>query len=739
MKLSRLHDISLKWKLLIPFLFLASIGAAALFTVSYRFQASLIHVNEAERLKNQYQYFMNDIDFKTNMAMSLAYLVAGNPDVAKAFAKRDRKRLIALLHPAYQRLHEGFGIEQFHFHVPPATSFLRLHALDEYGESMEAYRHTINKARETGTGVCGLEWGVFGFGIRSVIPVFYEDKQVGTVEIGLSFEEPLLEEFKKNYGSDLTLYVQGEPGVNRPRTFASTMNKGLLPLELFIRAFNAGEVVFHTAKLDSRDMAVIAGPVRDFSSQIVAVVEISVDRSPTLDLLKRYGKTALVIGIAGLALSISFVWFISVIFTRRIEEVVQAADQIAAGHRDARIAVKSADELGTMARAINEMLTSLEESRRRVKDYAQNLELMVEHRTHALKESEETYRSLVENVPLIVYLIMPDRMAIFLNEFVEQTLGVAPDRLIGHHELWAEHIHPDDRARVIAHFNECLAQGKEFFAEYRMIHKDGSVIYVIDHAIPVFDSHNTFTRLDGIVMNVTDRRELEQKIMQAEELQTLSEVSARLAHEIRNPLTSIGGLTRRLLKSFDLSDPRRKKAELVVEEVERLEKILKMMTAYIEPKSIRLRSCDLNTVVNNAVETIRSEFPDEAFAVRLRLEHSLGKVKLDCDLFEKVLTNLMENAFFRMKEKGEIQVATHKNGEYAKVTLAYQVPHIADDDIDHFFYPFVADYPFAKGKPDTDIIDVPMCKVIIHKHGGIINVSKENSNIVKIAISLPFE
>ena len=99
----------------------------------------------------------------------------------------------------------------------------------------------------------------------------------------------------------------------------------------------------------------------------------------------------------------------------------------------------------------------------------------------------------------------------------------------------------------------------------------------------------------------------------------------------------------------------------------------------------------------------------------------------------------MENAFFRIKEKGEIQVATHKNGEYAKVTLAYQVPHIADDDIDHFFYPFVADYPFAKGKPDTDIIDVPMCKVIIHKHGGIINVSKENKNVVTITISLPFE
>jgi PAS domain S-box-containing protein len=739
LKLGRLRDISLKWKLLIPFLFLASMGAAALFMVSYRFQASLIYVNEAERLRNQYRYFLNEIDFKTNMAMSLACLVARNADLAEAFAKRDRKQLIDLLHPAYQKLHEGFGVKQFHFHVPPATSFLRLHALDKYGDSMEAYRHTINKARETGTGVGGLEWGVFGFGIRSVVPVFHEGKQVGTVEFGLSFEEPLLEEFKKSYGSDLTLYVHGGAGDKDVKVFASTLSKALLPLELFNQAFNTGEVVFHTARLESRDVAIIAGPVRDFSSKVVAVVEISVDRSPTLALLKRYGTIAIAIGVTGLALSISFVWFISVIFTRRIEEVAQAADEIAAGHRDARVAVKSADELGTMARAINEMLTSLEESRRRVDDYAQNLELMVEERTYALKESEKTYRSLVENVPLIVYLVMPDGMTMFLNRFVEHTIGVVPHRLTGHHEVWAEYIHPDDRARVLARFDECLTQGKEFFAEYRMTHKNGHLLYVIDHAIPVFDDGNEFIRLDGIVVDVTARRELERKIMQAEELQTLREVSARLAHEIRNPLTSIGGLTRRLFKSFDSSDPRREKAELIVVEVERLEKILKMMTAYIEPKSIRLRSCDLNMMVSNAVETVRSEFQNEGFSIKLCLDRSLSRIRLDCDLFLSVLINLMENAFFRMKEKGEIQVATHRNGEYAKVILAYKVPYISDDDIEHFFYPFVADYPFAKGKPDAAIMDVPMCRVIIHKHGGVIDVSKENNNVVKIAISLPFE
>jgi PAS domain S-box-containing protein len=706
-------------------------GATALFVVSYRFQADLIHVNEEKRLRNMYHYFLKTIDLKKNMAMSLAYLVAKNSDVAEAFAKRDRRRLIDLF---------------------PAISFLRLHALDKFGERMGAVRHTINKAWETGIGVGGLESGVFGFGIRSVVPVYYESKQVGTVEFGFSFEEPLLEEFKKNYRSDLTVYVEKDPGVNRPKVFASTLTQCLLKPELFSQSFNSGDVVFHTTRCEGRDVAIITGPIRDFSSNIVAVVEIRVDRTHTLALLRQYGTIAVMIGLAGLILSMCFVWFISVIYTKmcfvwfisviytkRIGKVVEASEEIAAGHRDTRIAIESADELGVMAQSINKMLRSLEESRRKIKDYAENLELMVEQRTRSLKESEQTYRTLVENVPLIVYLVMADRTAVFLNRFGEQMVGMALQDLSGHHEALADHIHPHDRSRVLTHFEECLNQGKEFHEEYRMVHKDGHTVYVVDHAVPVFDRNNELQRMDGIVLDITARKELQEKIVQAEELETLSEVSARLAHEIRNPLTSIGGLTRRLLKSFESSDPRRKKGELIVQEVEKLESILRMMTAYIEPKSIQLRPCDLNEIVSKAIQKVNSEFRDKNFSVKADLDDSLHEIKLDCDLFERVLINLMENAFYRMNQKGVVEVATGRNSEYAAMTMAYEVPFISDDDIEHFFYPFVTDYPFPKRILDRDIMDVPICKVLIHKHGGIVNVTKEKDNIVKITISLPYK
>lgn len=739
MNLRHLRDISIKWKLIIPFLSLAAMGATALFVISYQFQDSLINVNEAKRLRNQYQIFLNDIDSRKNTALSLAYLTAKNPAISGALAKRDRGRLIRLCLPAYQILQKDFGVKQFHFHLPPATSFLRLHALEHYGERMEAYRHTINKARETGIGVGGIEAGVFGLGIRSVAPVYHEGEQVGTVEFGMSLEAPLLEEFKKNYGSDLLLYVPEKTGLKRPTIFAATMSRGLITPDLFSRCLTSGQVILRTGELNGRHLAAIVGPVRDFSSRIIAVAEISVDRSPTLALLEQYACiTALIVGV-GLILSISFVWVISAIFTRRIGEVVEGAEGIAAGRRDSRIPIKSNDELGLMAISINQMLSSLEGSETKLKEYTQNLELMVEQRTKSLKESEKTYRTLVENVPLIVYMIMPDGTIVFLNRSVEQMIGLSPQELNGPYSKWAEHIHEDDKAGVLALRDTCLKEGKELHAEYRMIHRDGHTVHAFDHAVPVLGEEHELMRMDGIIVDVTVHRELQEKILQSQELEALGQISTRLAHEVRNPLTSIGGLARRLVKTFEPSDTRTRKGELIVEQVRKLETILNMMLAYIEPQSVLLQPCNLNKIVGRAVARIKFKFRDKDFCFVESPDTSLGEVKLDCDLFEQVLLSLMENALLRMEQKGEIKVSTKRSGEYAAVTLVYKVPRLSEDDIEHFFYPFAVAYSSLEGGPDMAVMDVPVCKIIIHKHGGIISVSREADNLVKLKISLPVQ
>jgi nitrogen fixation/metabolism regulation signal transduction histidine kinase len=194
----------------------------------------------------------------------------------------------------------------------------------------------------------------------------------------------------------------------------------------------------------------ISGPIYDFSSDSKAVVEIIIDRRSTQAILSHYAIIAAAIALIGLVLSISFAWFVSNIFYKRIGDVVKGAQEIAAGSRN-RIENKGYEELGWMALAINQMLTSLEVSRNKLSEYARDLDFMVTEGTKSLKESERTYRTLIENIPITVF----------------------------------------------------------------------------------------------------------------------SQISSRLAHELRNPLTCTGGLSRRLLKSFDADDPRRKISFLIIEQVKK--------------------------------------------------------------------------------------------------------------------------------------------------------------------------
>jgi PAS domain S-box-containing protein len=737
MNIRRLNDLSLKWKLIIPFLFLAAMGASALFLVSYRFQSRLIHLDEEGRLRNLYQVFLNDIAFKKNMALSLAQLSAGNPEVAKALAHKDRERLKALTLPVFSTLFNNFGVRQFHFHVLPGVSFLRLHAPDRYGDDLLPHRPTIRKVLETGKGVGGIEWGATGLSIRSVAPVLRDRRLIGTVEMGLSLGKPLLEEFKTFYGVEIALYLRAGPKGEEARVFAATFDHFPPPSETFRKVVLTDAVVVRPEIWGKKQTAAIYGPLKDFSGKTIGAVRIVVDRGPTLELLQRYALTAAALGLLGLIISVAFVWVVAVLYTRRIQEVVAGAEAIAAGRRNIRLPAKSGDELDIMARAINRMLTSLDASELRLKEYARNLEETVEQRTRSLRESERTYRTLVENVPLIVYMTDAEGRTLFLNRATEQIFGLPPEALNGPFEKWSAHIHPEDRGRVLEERRKSLQERKELHTEYRLIHPNGHWVYCLDHAVPVTDESKEHFRMDGILIDVTAQKELQKKSLQAQELETLRQISRRLAHELRNPLTAIGGLARRLAAVCEPQDARAEKGRLIFQEVRKVEKILNAMLAFISPQEVVLKPRPLNPLVARTVEEIRKILTDPDLVLSLKLDPEVGEVLLDEDLFEKALAALLENARERMDRQGVLEIMTQKEPATAVVRLNFPVVTLTQEDLDHFFFPFIGGNGTSTDEAEVCLPDVSLSRLIIHKHGGSIQIAQEPGLRMQLTIRLP--
>ncbi|MCK8826113.1 cache domain-containing protein [Fuchsiella alkaliacetigena] len=135
--------------------------------------------NLVEENQNLEKYFLANTmqrrkEEQLNKAKSTALSIANNPEIQKAFAERDREKLLEMLQDSYREVEDYYP--QWQFHLPDSTSFLRLHMPDSYGDDLSSFRDTVNEANQSQEIVKGLEKGVAGYGFRVVLPIFYEDE-----------------------------------------------------------------------------------------------------------------------------------------------------------------------------------------------------------------------------------------------------------------------------------------------------------------------------------------------------------------------------------------------------------------------------------------------------------------------------------------------------------------------------------------------------------------------------------
>ena len=211
----------------------------------------------------------------------------------------------------------------------------------------------------------------------------------------------------------------------------------------------------------------------------------------------------------------------------------------------------------------------------------------------------------------MVYRTGPAGELLFINQFVEELLGYGPVEILNDPGLWSDAIYDEDRGKVGELRRKARLEGQELMVEYRIMHKDNYLVHVVDHAIPFPSTDGRTSSVDGIIMDVTGRVKLQEKLIRSEGIKTIGEVSARLAHEIRNPLVSAGGFARRLLASIGPDDPNRPQVEIIIKEVGRLEGILRMILNYIQPIDLEISPTDPNHLVEMALRGNRSGYQEK--------------------------------------------------------------------------------------------------------------------------------
>jgi len=726
----RLSALPLRYRLCIPFFFLAFIGTFSLVGLAILSQNTIISKEENDRLFGYFRALHHNLEVQGRWAVSLASSFARNPEIIEALAEKDRMRLIQLCYPWYLFMRQHYGITQFNFHTLPPRNFLRFQRLYEFGDDL-SYRRTILDTVVQGRETFGLEKGLTGYGIRGVAPVFSHEEMVGVVEIGFNFSLVFLDDMKQQFDIEVSLLV---PDDNHTvfTSLATTFPQQVVrtePVYAQVARERRPEVILR--ELPGGPYALLLGTVEDYKGKMVAVVELCMKRTETLNLAARYRELMLGLGIFGMILSVWGIYTISKYFTEPIGQMIGFAEAIAAGNRVDPLDVHPQGELGILADALDNMLAALKESREKERLYTLNLEEMVEARTQALRESEEKYRTLVENVPLVVYRLLGDGQVVYINQFIEELAGIPPHQALTSPGFWKDKVWHDDRPRIWPLMDRCLREGMEFKAEYRILHPNGEFLYVLDHALPVYDTTGSLYTVDGFLLNVTERHQLQEQIIQTEELRTLSEISARLAHEIRNPLVVAGGFSRRMLQSLPESDPTHEKAQIIVQQVARLEKILEQMLVYLKPFEIVPEVCSLNELIIQVLDDQQELFVGLGVRLELNLSAKLPSILLDQELIRRALANIVI-ALLELCQSGQVlEVRTYPGEHATHLELFARGAQVSEDDLEHFFY------PFATPVDRPQMLDLPMAKMIIHKHQGLVELRRKDRDLVVLSITLP--
>ena len=338
-----------------------------------------------------------------------------------------------------------------------------------------------------------------------------------------------------------------------------------------------------------------------------------------------------------------------------------------------------------------------------------------------LEQSEQRYFSLLQNIPSIIFVLYNDLSLNFVSNASEPILGYSPEEATADPNWMVKIIHPGDRARVKGLLASAFkSRNLRFTTECRLTHRDGHILHTMMKSI----SYRTeFPGLPGLIVDISDRVFLERARLQDENARILGAISEEVAHEIRNPLVSIGGFARRLKKKF----PDSPEGDIILRESRRLEKILRRLMEYLRPIEFTCEYCSVNGVLAECLDLLGPDMSHAGAKSRVKLAATLSPVYMDKDILAQIFTGLILNALKEMNAGDTLHMQTFESRGNVHIEFKNRGPKIKGEGVDRVLM------PFGEGYRGTAL---PLSSRLLRQMGGFLSYSQEPDETT-FTVSLP--
>jgi signal transduction histidine kinase len=218
-------------------------------------------------------------------------------------------------------------------------------------------------------------------------------------------------------------------------------------------------------------------------------------------------------------------------------------------------------------------------------------------------------------------------------------------------------------------------------------------------------------------------------------LAALGKLSAGIAHEIRNPLSSIRGLAQFVYNSFPKTDERKEDLSTIIQEVDRLNKLVIQVLDFAKLKKPNLTRFSLNNLIRKIAELFKLEIKDKQIEFNLKLSPDISQIQADEDQVRQILMNVIINAIQAIPKKGEIKIKNEKGLLRGKPAIKLIIEDsgigIPEKDFNQIFDPFFSTKEQGSG------LGLSIVYKLVEAHQGEIKVESKEEEGTKFVIFLP--
>ena len=337
----------------------------------------------------------------------------------------------------------------------------------------------------------------------------------------------------------------------------------------------------------------------------------------------------------------------------------------------------------------------------------------LQHAESALEQLRIDTNYILENMSSGVLVIDTDCRVITMNAAAEDILELRKDEVLSHHLDQPLARRAPDLARELV--QSLSIERPRRRQEIAMHTRTGAYRPLGISISPLTDGSQRRRGVIAVFQDLTEVHEMRERVRKADRLAAVGELSAGIAHELRNPLASISGSIEMLYHELALEGENRRLMELIMRESDRLDSIISDFLEFARLRTPRRIPSKLARCVDEVVTLVRQNTEkSEGISIRTTFEPGLPDVWMDDEQMRQVFMNLAVNACEAMERGGTLEIAAERAVSTVRVSFIDEGPGIDPEGLERMFEPFFTTKDGGTG------LGLAMANKIVNAHGGSI-------------------